>query len=212
MPVEIRRVVSEMFDQNCYLVRAAGADTVAVVDPGFDVPAVLEALTEDGVTPAAILLTHGHIDHIAGVYGVRKRYPAVPVIIGVADAPMLTDAALNLSEAFGVPLVSPPADRVVVEGDAVEAAGLTFDVLDLPGHSPGHVVYVVRGEPHLLGGDVLFQNGIGRTDFPGGSLDQLVTGIRTKLWPLPADTRVHPGHGPATTIGEEKRFNRMVGG
>jgi glyoxylase-like metal-dependent hydrolase (beta-lactamase superfamily II) len=87
---------------------------------------------------------------------------------------------------------------------------LQFDVLDIPGHSPGHVVFVLRGAPVVFGGDVLFAGSIGRTDFPGGSLDLLLSGIRAKLWPLPDDTTVYPGHGPATTIGEEKRTNPFL--
>ena len=124
----------------------------------------------------------------------------------------LTDAFLNLSAAFGEPVVSPPADRLVDEGERLELAGFTLDVLDLPGHSPGHVVFVVREEPTpvVLGGDVLFRGGIGRTDFPGGDYELLLRGIREKLWPLPPATVVYPGHGPATTVGHERRTNPFL--
>lgn len=210
MPVSIQRVVSELFDQNCYVVRADGRADAVVIDPGFDPDAVLRGVELDGLTVSAILLTHGHVDHIAGVGAVKAAFPAAPVVIGTHDAAMLSDPELNLSGPFGVPVTSPPADRLVNEGDALEFAGLTFDVLDLPGHSPGHVVFVVRGEPVVFGGDVLFAGGIGRTDFPGGSHEQLVSGIRAKLYTMADATAVHPGHGPATTVGRERRSNPFV--
>ncbi len=210
MPVQITRVVSDMFDQNAYVVRAANSADAVVIDPGFCARDILSALQLEDLSVSAVLLTHGHVDHISGVGAVKKHFPDALIIIGTHDAAMLTDADLNLSGPFGVPVTSPPADRLVGEGDALTFAGLTFDVLDLPGHSPGHVVYVVRGEPVVFGGDVLFQSGIGRTDFPGGSHAQLIAGIRAKLWPMPDDTAVHPGHGPATTVGREKRTNPFV--
>jgi glyoxylase-like metal-dependent hydrolase (beta-lactamase superfamily II) len=116
---------------------------------------------------------------------------------------------LNLSGPFGVPVVSPPADRLVDEGETVEAAGLAFLVLEIPGHSPGHVVFVHRDGDAVtvIGGDVVFAGSIGRTDFPDGDLRLLLRGIRDKLWPLADATVIHPGHGPATTVGEEKRDN-----
>jgi glyoxylase-like metal-dependent hydrolase (beta-lactamase superfamily II) len=121
---------------------------------------------------------------------------------------MLTDSEANLSGPFGMPITSPPADQTVDEGDTVTAAGLTFEVYEIPGHSPGHVVFVLRGSPcRVFGGDVLFRGGIGRFDFPGGSEAQLLGGIRGKLFTLPADTVIYPGHGPVTTVGHEMRTN-----
>ena len=109
----------------------------------------------------------------------KQAFPAAPLVIGARETPLLADAELNLSAAFGFEIVSPPADRTVTEGDVVEAAGLRFEVLDVPGHSPGHVVYVFRGPPCLVfGGDVLFRGGVGRTDFPGGDARLLYDGIR----------------------------------
>ena len=112
-----------------------------------------------------------------------------------------------------MPVVSPPADRLVAEGDALTVAGISLEVFEIPGHSPGHVVFLVRdADPMIvLGGDVLFAGSVGRTDFPGGSFEQLAGGIKAKLWPLPGETKVFPGHGPPTTVGEEKRTNPFVG-
>jgi glyoxylase-like metal-dependent hydrolase (beta-lactamase superfamily II) len=112
-----------------------------------------------------------------------------------------------------MPVTSPPADRVVREGEKVEIAGVTLEVLEVPGHSPGHVVYLVRGEPCVLfGGDVLFRGGIGRYDFPGSDGQLLFDGIRGKLYKLPPDTVIYPGHGPTTTIGHERWTNPFVQG
>ena len=133
-------------------------------------------------------------------------------LIGAGDEPMLTDADLNLSAPFGMPVTSPRADQVVREGEAIEFGGMRLEVLEIPGHSPGHVVFVLRGQPCLVfGGDVLFRGSIGRTDFPGGSSELLVGGIRSKLFGLPQDTLVYPGHGPATKVAYERRTNPYVG-
>ena len=141
----------------------------------------------------------------------KEAFPEASLVIGRGDAHMLADAEANLSAPFGMPITSPPADRVVREGDVVEAAGIALEVLDVPGHSPGHVVYLVRGEPCVLfGGDVLFAGGIGRYDFPGSDGELLFDGIRRKLYALPGSTVVYPGHGETTTIDRERRTNPFV--
>ena len=133
-------------------------------------------------------------------------------MIGAGDAPMLGDPLLNLGGLFGFDVMSPPADRTVTEGEPLTVADIELEVFDVPGHSPGHVVYVIRETNPItvLGGDVLFRDGVGRTDFPGGSFEQLKGNIRRVLWPLPDDTVVYPGHGPVTTTGHEKRTNPFL--
>ena len=157
---------------------------------------------------------NSHADHIAGNASLKKAFPQVPLIIGRGDAEKLVDPELNLSALFSAPLVSPPADRVVSEGDIVQAAGMKFQVLETPGHSSGHVVFLFEGQQPwvIFGGDVLFQGSVGRTDFPDGNTKQLLDSIRDKLFSLPPETEVYPGHGEPTTIGEEMETNPYVGG
>jgi glyoxylase-like metal-dependent hydrolase (beta-lactamase superfamily II) len=173
---------------------------------------ILDFLSDQELQPAAILNTHGHGDHIGGNEVLKQAFPEAPLIIGAQEQHLLSDAWANMSAPFGMPIVSPPADRLVREGEVIEAADLCFEVLDVPGHSPGHVVFVYRNQPILVfGGDVLFRGSVGRTDFPGSDGRLLFDGIRQKLFVLPSDTVVYPGHGPVTTIGHERRTNPFVG-
>ncbi len=206
--MKVETIVSLPFEENTYVVWLAGRPEAVVIDPGLEPDLILTFLREQGLTTKAILNTHGHADHIGGNALVKSAFPEAPLLIGTRDAVMLTDAEANLSGPFGMPITSPPADRTVGEGEVVEIAGLAFEVYDVPGHSPGHVVFVVRGTPcRVFGGDVLFRGGIGRFDFPGGSEAQLLDGIRNKLFTLPPDTIVYPGHGPTTTVGHEMQTN-----
>ena len=209
--MEIHTIVSDIVFENAYVAWLPERTDAVVVDPGLDAESILDFLEQRGLALAAILNTHGHGDHIAGNAAMKHAFPQAPLIIGANDAPMLADAQANLSAALGFPITSPPADRTVVEGDAVEAAGMTFEVYEIPGHSRGHVVYLYRGTPYrVFGGDVLFRGGVGRFDFPGGSQEALFGGIRKKLFTLPPDTVVYPGHGPVTTVGHEKQTNPFL--
>ncbi|MEI6326002.1 MAG: MBL fold metallo-hydrolase [Gemmataceae bacterium] len=214
--VQIQTVISPLFEENAYIIWKNGQSEAIVVDPGLDPDAILAVLKKHQLCLTHILNTHGHADHIAGNQALKDAFPKALLLIGVKDAPMLSDTTLNLSKGYGFAIQSPKADQLLNEGDQVQAAGMSFDVLDLPGHSPGHIVYVWHGDPAtsqstiLVGGDVLFQDSIGRTDFPGGSHTLLIQGIKTKLFTLPPDTRVLTGHGPITTIGREKRENPFL--
>lgn len=207
-------VVSELFQENAYIAHLEGRSDCVVFDPGLDAQAIIDKLLDVELEPAAILNTHGHADHIAGNAAIKKKWPQAPLVIGAGDASKLTSPIENLSRSYGVDLISPPADKLVYEGDVYSAAGLDLEVFETPGHSVGHVVFVWKsGSPWVVfGGDVLFRGSIGRTDFPDGSFEQLATAIRTKLYTLPDDTLVLPGHGPTTTIGFEKQNNPFVPG
>lgn len=207
----IQRVVSEPFAQNAFILHEEGGETCWIVDPGFETDPLFEYLRNNDLTPLAILNTHGHVDHIAGNGAVRSVWPNCPIWIGALDAPMLTDGMLNLSAVYGFEILSPPADRLLREGETFSGAGWEFTVYDVPGHSPGHVVFHQKAPTSVvIGGDVLFAGGVGRTDFPGGSFDQLRDGIEKKLLVLPDDTKVYPGHGNSTTIGREKARNPFL--
>lgn len=209
----ILSIISVPFEENSYVAQLNGRNDCLVIDPGLEPDKILATLEEKSWTPAAILCTHGHADHIAGNAFLKERWPECPLVIGKGDAPKLTDPVGNLSAGFGINLYSPPADRTVVEGDVLDYAGFRLEVLETPGHSTGHVVFVARqlSPTHVFGGDVLFAGSVGRTDFPDGSFEDLRRSIHDKLFPLADDTLVLPGHGPTTTIGEEKRFNPYVG-
>ena len=214
MTIQIHTIESAPFAENSYVVWRDGGAEAFVVDPGFEPDAILDFLTSRGLTLVAVVNTHGHVDHIAGNGAMKRAFPAAPVVIGPGDAAMLTDAVLNLSGGYGMPVTSPPADRLAKEGETLSFAGIDLEVFDAPGHSPGHVVYLIRATTPftVIGGDVLFRGGVGRCDFPGGDFSLLRSHIERVLWPLPADTVVYPGHGPVTTTGYEKRTNPFLAG
>jgi glyoxylase-like metal-dependent hydrolase (beta-lactamase superfamily II) len=210
--IRLTRIESMPFGENSYvLAREAGRECL-IVDPGFEPGAIVAWIESQGLAPAAILVTHGHSDHIAGNAALRDRWPGLPIVIGRHDAPKLTDPVANLSAPFGLPLTSPPADRLLDDGETCSLAGFEFVAHEIPGHSRGHVVLrLLDCEPALVfGGDVLFQGSIGRTDFPDGDFAALAAGIRRHLYTLPDDTIVLPGHGDPTTVGQEKRHNPFV--
>jgi hydroxyacylglutathione hydrolase len=211
--LHVGRIESLPFGENTYVAHVEGRDDCIVFDPGFEPDAIVDYLAEHSLTPAAIVCTHGHLDHIAGNAALKQRWPACPLVIGAGDVPKLSDPVHNLSAAAGLAVISPPADRTLREGERFAAAGIELDVYDTPGHSIGHIVLVCKQcQPwQVFGGDVLFAGGIGRVDFPDGDFETLRRAIHDKLFTLPDDTIVLPGHGPETTVGVEKRTNPFVG-
>jgi len=177
----------------------------------FDAPeGVADWLDSRGMRPAALYLTHQHHDHVVGAGEVQERF-GIPILAYAEPSDELTLAS-RLEEMTGMPCSLAPyrVDELLLPGTSVDLAGLDADVLHVPGHSPDSVVFSIAGLELLVGGDVLFRGGIGRTDFPHGDHGLLISGIREKLWPLPDTTRVLPGHGPATTIGLEKGSNPFL--
>ena len=209
---QIDAVVNFPFEQNTYIAWIKDRADCIVIDPGLEPQKIIGRLEELGLTPAALLNTHGHGDHIGGNAALKQRWPDCPLVIGADDAAKLTDPQLNLSNSFGISLVSPPADATVNDGDVYEAAGIALHVRSIPGHSIGHVVFLwnTPKPAQVFVGDVIFAGSIGRTDFHDGNHDQLISGIRSKLYGLPDDTILLPGHGPETTVGTEKNTNPYV--
>jgi glyoxylase-like metal-dependent hydrolase (beta-lactamase superfamily II) len=207
--LQVISVVSKPFEQNSYLVRRADHTDCFVVDPGFEAEKLLERIRTANLRVTAILITHGHVDHIAGNAELKETFPEAPLIIGAGDARMLSDPLLNLSALTGDERTSPPADLLVHDEQIVEVNGLAWLVRELPGHSPGHVVFIWSdgSPPIVFSGDVLMAGAVGRVDFPGGDGIALLRGIRDVLYRLPAETIVYPGHGPPTSIGVEMASN-----
>ena len=204
----IQRFELGPFLANCYLLIGPSGRKAAVVDPGFDAETVLDRIQDAGLELEWIVNTHGHLDHVAGNHLFKERTGA-PIVIHPADEPMLA-AVSRQGMMFGVQAEdSPPGDLHFAEGEPFLFDGLSFDVIHTPGHSPGGVC-LLHGD-QLIVGDTLFAGSIGRTDLPGGSLPELVASIRDKLFALPGPTTCWPGHGPPTTLAEEKASNPFVG-
>jgi glyoxylase-like metal-dependent hydrolase (beta-lactamase superfamily II) len=196
-----------VFQVNSYLLRCEATGAAVVVDPGDEPEQLAARLDEWGVTPESLLNTHGHLDHVAGNAFLKARY-GMPIRMHPDDA-FLLDRFQEQAAAFGLRLTAPPpADAELAEGEVIRFGRCALTVKRAPGHSPGHVVLVAEGD--VISGDVLFAGSIGRTDLPGGHLGTLLRSIDEVMLPLGDAMRVHPGHGPATTIGEERRSNPFL--
>ncbi|HVH69165.1 MAG TPA: MBL fold metallo-hydrolase [Gemmatimonadales bacterium] len=207
--MRVVQIPNGQFLENTYLVIDEPTSACAVIDPGEEAGLILHKLTEAGVTPVGIWITHAHVDHVLGV-GRLKTATGVPVYLHPADRP-LYDRVPQQAIVFGMraePLPAP--DRELAHGDVLAVSGLSFRVRHAPGHSPGSVVF--EGHGAAFAGDVLFQGSIGRTDLPGGDFDTLRKSIERELLTLPDSTIVYSGHGPETTVGHERRANPFLGG
>jgi len=197
------------FQQNCSIVWDETTKRGAVIDPGGDLPRILAALEELEVTPEKIVLTHGHIDHAAGAAELAETLK-IPVEGPHEGDRFLLDNLPADGVRTGIPARVVTPDRWLNEGDTVDIGGIAFEVLHVPGHTPGHIVLVNRPANFAIVGDTLFQRSVGRTDFPYGDSALLIDGIKTKLLPLGNQFTILPGHGNASTIGDEKRTNPFL--
>lgn len=208
--LEIEAFVLGPYESNCYLVRASAGKECWLFDASFEPQDMIDRVRELGLTPRGVLLTHAHVDHIAGVSAVVSAFPGTPVWIHALESRWLSEPELNLSAFMGRPTTAPGPDRELHDGDELTIAGLSWRVLHVPGHSPGSVAFHCAAAGVTISGDALFAGSIGRTDFPGCSFEQLADSIREKLYALPAATVVLPGHGPSTSIAREKLSNPFV--
>jgi glyoxylase-like metal-dependent hydrolase (beta-lactamase superfamily II) len=200
------------FATNCYVVHAPPSKDCWVVDASFEPGALVERVRRLELTPRLVILTHAHIDHIAGLDEVRRAFAKEKprVLIHEAEARFLEDPMLNLSGLYGAPFSTGPADGTLRGGETLELGATRWRVLFTPGHSPGGITLVCDAARVALVGDTLFAGSIGRFDFPTSDEAALYRSIREDLYALPDETKVYPGHGPPTTIGREKRTNPYV--
>lgn len=198
------------FETNCYVLWHNDDPTCWIVDASYEPQEMIDFIRGDGLRPAAIVLTHAHCDHMAGIYDVLRAFPGLPVWVHEAEREWLQDPLLNLSMMTGIPATAPEASRLLREGDVLELSGQKWRVIHTPGHSPGGISLYHEPSRTAIVGDALFAGSIGRTDFPGSDHEMLVRSIQQKLYRLPPETRIYPGHGPESTIGREMKSNPFV--
>lgn len=205
----IRTYVLGEVSTNCYLIYNNETKEAVLVDPADNGDYLVEKCRELGVTPKAVLLTHGHFDHIMAVKDVCRAFPC-KVYAGQEEDRLLKDPSLNLSGTLDTEPVSIEADVLVKEGDVLSLIGFEWHVMETPGHTAGSVCYYVPTEQVLISGDTLFAGSLGRTDLPTGSMGAILRSITEKLLVLPEDTLVYSGHGEMTTIAHEKQYNPVA--
>jgi glyoxylase-like metal-dependent hydrolase (beta-lactamase superfamily II) len=205
--MKIEAIAVGGYQANCYLVYDELKKVAILVDPGSEANKIIDFIQKSGVKVAAIVNTHGHVDHISANDAVSK-YTGVGVAIHQDDAAMLGDPSLNLSMFTGENTSQTGEVSTLSDGDVIEVDGVSLKVLHTPGHTTGGICLL--GDGYILTGDTLFQGSVGRSDFPGGSHNQLIKSIKDKLMILPDQTVVYPGHGPSSSIGYESHHNPFL--
>jgi len=197
-----------MLQTNCYLLGAPETKQAVVIDPGGDGERIIKRIEGLNLSLVAILNTHGHFDHILDAWTLRDRLGG-KIYMNPKDEPLLHDRMVGMGAFFGSGSQPPKGDidLPLEEGDALSFGSISLKVMATPGHTPGHVSLYLADANIIFVGDTLFAGSIGRTDFPGGSFDALIRSVREKIFPLPGETMVYPGHGPETTVDRERRTN-----
>jgi glyoxylase-like metal-dependent hydrolase (beta-lactamase superfamily II) len=210
--MRVRAFTGGAFAENGYLVTCAATGATVVVDPGASAGRMVAAVAAEALDLQAVLLTHAHLDHIEGIHVVREAFPRTPIWLHPLDLELYR-ALPSYAAAFGVRVhPQPEPDRELVPGEPFAFGACAFDVRFAPGHAPGHVIFVSHETGVAVVGDVVFQGSIGRTDLPGGDYATLMASIRDEILTLPDDMTLHPGHGPATTVGMERMANPFLAG
>ncbi|MGB6339851.1 MAG: MBL fold metallo-hydrolase [Candidatus Aminicenantaceae bacterium] len=200
-------VIVGALETNCYIVYCEETLECAVIDPGAEPEKIFRLIGQKGLKPTILINTHGHVDHIGANRDIKDKFD-IPLYLHAADKPMLESVLQSELSFFLGAKESPPPDKYLEEGDEIKIGYVSLSVIHTPGHSPGSVC--LMGDGILFSGDTLFFGGVGRTDLPGGSWSEMESSIREKIFTLPADTVVLPGHGPTTTVDQETKFNPFI--
>lgn len=204
----VEHLVVGMLQTNCYILADRPSTEAIVIDPGGESKRIHNFLFSRGLRLKAILLTHGHFDHVLDAWNLKKLCGG-EIYLHPLDEPLLRNRMVGLGAILmgKMPSINPSIDRHLKEGDIIVLGDREIHVIETPGHTPGHVSFYVPSQKCIFVGDTIFDGSIGRTDFPGGSYEELIKSVRTKLFTLGDDIVVYPGHGPATTIGKERKTN-----
>ncbi|MCX7823247.1 MAG: MBL fold metallo-hydrolase [Syntrophobacterales bacterium] len=204
----VEHLVVGMLQTNCYILREPPSVEAIVIDPGGDAKRIYSLLTAHGLKLKGILLTHGHFDHLLDAWNLKKLAGG-EIYLHSLDEPLLYNKMVGIGAFLmgKMPSLNPSIDKYLKDRDIISLGGTEIHVIETPGHTPGHVSFYIPSQKIIFVGDTLFDGSIGRTDFPGGSYEQLISSVRTKIFPLGDDTTVYPGHGPVTTVGKERRTN-----
>ncbi|MEM2045404.1 MAG: MBL fold metallo-hydrolase [Candidatus Bathyarchaeia archaeon] len=208
--MEVKMFIVGRLLTNCYIVYCPRTHKAVIIDPGFEAyeeaQQIIRYLNDNGIKPIAVINTHGHPDHVAG-NKIMKETLSIPILIHEGDAQMLMEPGRRLARIYGFNIDTPPADKLLHDGEEVQFGGKALKVIHTPGHTPGSICLL--GENEIFTGDTLFAGSIGRVDFPESSEDEMKRSLE-KIKALPDHLEIHPGHGPTTTLGEEKRTNPFL--